>query len=104
MNEATQTGVAMAIVGMIGTVAGLLVGYFKDRDKLRYDHELGGLRAQNAGQARQIEALERSTREGTEAHERTLSELKMCMEHHRATDARLAALERRQSAADRGSP
>lgn len=45
MNEATQTGVAMAAIGMIGTIVGLLVGYLKDRDKLKYDAEFATLKA-----------------------------------------------------------
>lgn len=46
MNEATQTGAAMAAIGMVGTVVGLLIGYLKDRDKLRYDAEFAKIRAQ----------------------------------------------------------
>lgn len=45
MNEATQTGVAMAAIGMVGTVVGLLIGWLKDRDKLRYDAEFAKLKA-----------------------------------------------------------
>ena len=35
MNETTQTGVAMAAIAAVSTIAGLLIGWLRDRDKLR---------------------------------------------------------------------
>jgi len=76
MNDATQTGVAMAAIAMIATVMGSVISYLKDRDKLRYDNELAALKHQNAGQATQLATLtvaqiecERRHRECEEKHQ-----------------------------------
>lgn len=87
MNDATQTGVAMAAIAMISTVAGLVVGYFRDRDKLRYDNELSGLRAQNTAQAKQMADQDVKIAELKRTHDE-------CEAQHRDTSARLAVLEK----------
>jgi len=76
MNDATQTGVAMAAIAMIATVMGSVISYLKDRDKLRYDNEFATLKHQNAGQATQLAILtvaqsecERRHRECEEKHQ-----------------------------------
>ncbi len=79
MNEATQTGVTMAVIGLVGTVSGLFFGWLKDREKYRFDVELNGLKSQNAQQATQIASLTRDHAD--------------CKEDHRRTEVRLAAIE-----------
>lgn len=79
MNDATQTGVAMAVIGLLGTISGLFFGWLKDREKLRYDTEFAALKTQNATQATQIATL-------TQEHAK-------CQEQNRSTEARLASIE-----------
>ncbi len=86
MNEATQTGAAMAAIGMAGTLVGLIVGYFKDRDKLKYDAEFAALKNQNAGQATQIATQAVQIGALVKQHDE-------CQDRARTQDARLASIE-----------
>lgn len=93
MNGDVQTGVAMAAIALISSVAGMIVGYFKDRDKLKYDAEFASLKNQNANQAKQIAdsagtiaVLQRDQQECLERHQE-------CLDQHEQTERRLKALE-----------
>lgn len=79
MDPATQQGAMMAAIGLVGTVSGLFFGWLKDREKMRFDVELNGLKSQNATQATQIATLTRDHAE--------------CKEDHRRTEIRLEAIE-----------
>lgn len=93
MNEATQTGAMMAGIGMLGTVIGLIVGYFKDRDKLKYDAEFAALKNQNAGQATQIATQAVQISELVKQHDECQGRAREQESRARAQDARLAVLE-----------
>lgn len=76
MNEATQTGVAMAAIATISTVAGLVIGWLRDRDKLQYDQRLssqdaqiGVLTRQNEAQAREMGELKTEIASCQQKHE-----------------------------------
>lgn len=82
MTEATQTGVAMAAIGMIGTVVGLIVGVVKDRDKLKYDKKITDqdakiavLTIQNTQQAAEMVSLRHQHTECVEQHKTVEAEL-----------------------------
>lgn len=94
MNDATQTGVAMAALTMVGTVVGVVVGYFKDRDKLRYDSELSGLRTQNAAQAKQMSDQDTEIAVLKKTHQE-------CEKQHTETNARLVETNERLAVLER---
>lgn len=87
MNEATQTGVAMAAMGMIGTIVGLIVGFLKDRDKLRFDSDLAALKTQNTTQAAQIADNTKKLQDCEEKH-------RDCEEKHVSMVERMVEIER----------
>jgi septal ring factor EnvC (AmiA/AmiB activator) len=78
MDQSTQQGVAMALIGLAGTAFGLLASTIRDRDKLKYDLKLVALSTQNETQAKQIADL-------TKNHAR-------CEEQHAATERRIDEL------------
>ncbi len=69
MNDATQTGVAMAFIAAACTIAGQFIGWLRDRDKLRYDKDLADLKSQNSGQAAQITVLSAGQKACEEKHQ-----------------------------------
>ena len=87
MNDQTQTGVAMAVIAMVGVAIGKLSDYFTSRDKLRYDTQLVGLQTQNTAQAKQMAEQDAEIAELKRTHAE-------CEAQHRDTSARLAVLER----------
>jgi type II secretory pathway pseudopilin PulG len=86
MNDSTQTGVAMALIAAVCTIAGYVVGWLKDRDKLRYGEEICALKAQNTVQQSQIEANATALVECKEAHD-------ACKDMQQATNERLSGIE-----------
>lgn len=40
ISDATINGILMALTGFGGTVIGVIIGYLKDRDKLKYDSRI----------------------------------------------------------------
>ncbi len=100
MNDTTQTGIAMAALAMIGTVVGTVVGYFRDRDKLRHDVQLKALETQNKTQAEQIATqAEQIATQGkritrlTQISRKRDRKHRECEEQHQATAARLEQIE-----------
>lgn len=76
MNDSTQNGAMMAGIGMLGTVIGLLIGWLRDRDKLRYDNELA--------------LLKQRQKECEQEHAE-------CMEKHQESTAEIAKLHQRDN-------
>ena len=81
MTPETQTGVAMAGIGMVGTIVGLLVGFLKDRDKLKHD-------AATVRRDADIAILK-------EHQQRCEDEARRCREEHALAQAEIAKLHAR---------
>ncbi len=94
MNEATQTGVAMAAIAAVCTVAGALLGWLKERDKLQFDAKLAALQAQNTNQESRILALTATQDECEEGQRRAEDRARSCEEKHATTESRLSEIER----------
>lgn len=94
MNDATQTGFAMAAIGLAGTIAGLFFGWLKDRDKLKFGDEVTALKAQNTVQAGQIAAQELKITSLTAIQAACEQRHKECEEKHKTTETRIADIER----------
>lgn len=86
MNDATQTGFAMAAIGLAGTIAGLFFGWLRDRDKLQYDAKFTALQTQNSTQAAQIATLADTQAECEKRH-------KECEDQHKTTELRIRDIE-----------
>lgn len=100
MNEATQTGVAMAAIGLVGTIAGLFFGWLKDRDKIKFDKKLTDqaaqiqtLTTQNATQGTQMAAQATQIATLTTTQADCEKKHKECEEKHKTTETRIEALE-----------
>jgi|GEM_PF-3741555 len=74
MNEATWTGVAMALIALASSAFGYVFGWLKERDKLRFDARLL--------------AAEQSGRECDEKHAATEKKLAACEEKHEQQEQR----------------
>lgn len=90
------------VYGMIGIVAGLLFGYLRDRDKLKYEKTLNDLQAQNAWQGTQLAAnavaigeLKKSHNECQEDHKATQKALDDCAKKHDSLEVRMEEIERK---------
>lgn len=103
----TEAAPLVIIAGAVGTVAGLLFGWLRDRDKLKYSTELAEFKAENvqlkelvAEQRSQIDAqgvqigrLEAAIKKCEELHDERDSRLVEQAERLAAQAARLAVLE-----------
>lgn len=77
--EATGAGAAWMLVG---TVAGYLFGWLKDRDKLRYDKDFAEVKNQKAATEARLQRLEEEHAICREEAETAKRERKECMEKH----------------------